>query len=743
MSSYSLTARASFACLMLAPCAGGVRAQAPEADASAEVALVDAGASPSPTPPSPPPLDAPAAQAAIPEMIDVTVRTSKAQEIRESARAVDVIELARERRSTSDLGQVLSRQEGINVRRAGALGSDARLSLNGLSDEQVRLFIDGVPLDLAGYPFGINNVPVEVAERIEVHRGVVPLRLGTDSLGGAIELISDPGVRGSHGNVSYQGGSFDTHRLLASGRHYDAKTGLFVRVEGFLDKAENDYPIDVPLMDARGYTRIRVRRNNDAYRAGFGGVEMGVVQRSWARRLTLRAFLGDLDKELPSDPQMLSPYGEVDAERRVTGTLGRFESVPVAGFTVSAIAGYSLRQSTLRDLSSCGYDFVGRCVANIAPARGERETPSEQHVTQHTTLGRLTIARALGSAQQLRVSVSPTFTRRSGENRALPPGDDDPLEGKRVLNTVVSGAEHQLDVLDDRLQNIAFFKHYLMRTESNDLAGAGGFVEVDNDHSRFGAGDGLRYRFTDALYGKLSYEWATRLPAPDEIFGNPEQLLEKNLQLKPESAHNINVGGAGNVQTARAGQFRGQVTSFARLIDDLIYRFVETNSTKFNNVQRARSLGVEGSAGWTSPGRWAQLDANATYQDYRNNSNKGDFAMHRGDRIPNRPYLFANVSAQLFAQGLLDPTHELSLLFRTNFVQGYQVGWESVNGDGDKLRVPSQVVHSVGINLLLKRDKTTIGSSIEVHNLTDERVYDYFGVQLPGRTVAAKLTLGV
>ncbi len=50
---------------------------------------------------------------------------------------------------------------------------------------------------------------------------------------------------------------------------------------------------------------------------------------------------------------------------------------------------------------------------------------------------------------------------------------------------------------------------------------------------REGVGDALRFRFTPWLYAKASYEFATRLPDPDELFGNGI-LVHANLDLDPE-----------------------------------------------------------------------------------------------------------------------------------------------------------------------------------------------------------------
>jgi outer membrane cobalamin receptor len=77
-----------------------------------------------------------------------------------------------------------------------------------MTDEQIRFFLDGVPLDLTGF-----------VERVEIYRGVVPSRFGVDALGGAVNLVTDDDYRHTRASASYQGGSFGTSRVTAAARH--------------------------------------------------------------------------------------------------------------------------------------------------------------------------------------------------------------------------------------------------------------------------------------------------------------------------------------------------------------------------------------------------------------------------------------------------------------------------------------------------------------------------------------------
>ena len=83
---------------------------------------------------------------------------------------------------------------------------------------------------------------------------------------------------------------------------------------------------------------------------------------------------------------------------------------------------------------------------------------------------------------------------------------------------------------------------------------------------------------------------------------------------------------------------------------------------------------------------------------------------------------------------------EISLAWNTRFVQEYYRGWESVGLKEFKQVIPSQFVHSLALVYLVDTERGSLSSSMEVQNLTDEDVYDFFGVQRPGRAFYAKMT---
>jgi vitamin B12 transporter len=673
--------------------------------------------------------------------IEVTVRkSSEAERRRQSAEAVTVIETERAKRESADMGEVLARTQGVGVRRGGGLGSSTRFSLNGLTDFQVRFFLDGIPLEFAGYPFGVANVPVNLVERAEIYSGVVPIRFGADALGGAVNLVTNQDLHGTHAGASYEVGSFDTHRLTLSARNLHEPSGLFTRFNGFFDYSRNDYPVDVEAPDESGrLSPARAYRFHDRYRAAGANAEVGLVDRPWARRLLLRGFVTNYDKEYQHNIVMTVPYGGVTYGETATGASLRYEQPLGQGLTVDVIGGYSYIRGNFLDVARCVYDWFGRCLRERSTGETDMR-PRDRVYWDKWAFGRVNLEWQAHPQHTLRLSSAPNHLTRTGdERRQSNPDARDPLTAERRVTTLVSGLEYELDLFDDRLENILFAKQYLQILASEEPRPGDIFRRRDRDSHRFGFGDALRFRFASWLYAKVSYEYATRIPRPDEIFGDNIFIIA-NLELEPERSHNANLGLTAEPRDRELGALRVGVNGFLRDAQDLIVLLGNDRVQSYQNVFGARSLGVEAALGWTSPLEYVVLDANATYQDFRNSSSEGTFGDFDGDRIPNRPYLFGSGSARLQFRGVVAERDETALTWSSRYVHEFFRGWESIGAREFKQTIPSQLVHTIALGYLVRNDRTTVSTTLEVQNVTDEAVFDFIGVQRPGRAFYAKAT---
>lgn len=682
-----------------------------------------------PPPAEPPPVD-----------VQVHGRLSDAEKLQQSPEAVNVVETKHAKLQTVDLGEVLARTQGVVVRRDGGLGSSARFSLNGLYDDQIRFFLDGVPLDIAGYPFGIENVPVNLVERVEVFRGVVPVRFGADALGGAVNLVSNQGTR-NRAAASYQVGSFGTYRLTLEGRYFNPRSGWFAKGAAFLDRAKNNYRVDVEVPDDRGrLSPATVTRFHDGYKAAGATLEVGVVDRPWAKRLSLLAFASGYGKELQNNLVMTVPYGEVRYDENVWGATGRYGLDLTSNLSVELIANYAHRTIDFVDKSDWVYDWYGRRIRERRVPGEISSDATDQTNWQNSGFGRAIVTWKVAKEHTLRLALSPMYTTRTGvDHLVTDPTSRDPLTAKRNLATFVGGLEYELSLLDDRLANVAFVKDYVYGARAEDPLPGGIFRDKSSDSHTQGVGDSLRFRFAPWLYAKVSYEYATRLPRPDEVFGNGVLILA-NLGLQPEVSHNGNIGPRIELRRTAIGDLTLDINAFLRDSDRLIVLLGNDRFYAYQNVYRSRGLGLENAINWLSPGRYLMLDGTLTWQDVRNVSTEGTFKDFEGDRIPNRPYLFGAWAARLRFANLPGPDDTVEPFYHGRYVREFYRGWESQGLRAFKQVVDSQLTHDIGVSWTVNRDLARLTSTFEIDNLTDAKAFDNYGVQRPGRAFYLKLT---
>lgn len=666
----------------------------------------------------------------------VRARSTEARALVRGSEAVDVVELEKAHERAEDLAEVLTRASAVQVQRTGGMGSRTQLSLGGLSGDQVRVLLDGVPIEYSPYVYGLGSVPVSLIRQLEVFNGVVPVRLATDALGGAIHLRSGLAKPETGASLSLQGGSFGSYR--GTGRlTWRASEHVFVRAAGFHDRAQNDYVITVPVDDpTTGRVSPRaLRRNHDAYRGTGGDVEVGFESLPGIDRLVLNGYLGRYDKEVPHDQFMIQPYGAVTSSQESWGLGLRYEVSPQERLKVLAIAGYNERVGELLDASDCLYDWYGTCRATRARAGEIGSAPLENTQTRRTLFGRVRLLGTLLEAEDLEVSLGVDDSARTGENAYLTRlQQEDPLRVPLSLTSAFGGLSHRQLLWDGRLENTVFVKGYLQRFAS------GTRQEAAEGRRAGGFGDTLRFSLTRGLLLKASYERTTRMPRVDELFGDGGLLVE-NSALVPESSHNANLGVELLPIVTSVGRFGANAVAGVRDVENLIQLFPGDATQAYENVDHARSLSAHAGLDWDSPGDWVGLTGTVTWLDFRNRAREGQFARFHGDRMPNIPWLQASATARFQMRRLLSSQDALGLEWTTRLVESFYRSWESAGRGGDKARVPTQVLHFAALTYRSRFERRAFSFSFNLQNLTDAPAFDIVGVQKPGRAFSARATV--
>ncbi len=681
------------------------------------------------------------------DVVTVIGKSAKS-ELEASAKAVEVLETKEVKFRTGDMGDIIAKVQGVNVRRNGGLGSRTRLSLNGLTGNQVRFFLDDIPLDFSGHVFGLAAVPVNLVDRLEVYKGVVPIKYGADALGGGVNIVTPEIYPGFGGSFYYQTGSFGTHRTALSIQHKNENNNLFFDGNVFFDQADNNYRVDVTIADERGKSQeVNVPRFHDAYR-GYGmSFTLGIMDKAWAKEFKLKGFTSDYRKEIQNNDLMTGlPYGAVEVFRKSSGSILTYRQDLQEKLDIDITLGYNHSQRQFVDTAACAYNWFGECfvrrrVSGEIRSQLSASNARDQFTWNDNLFSRANLLWRWKEQHTFRITLAPTMTLQTGDERL----DDafTPLNAHKRLLSWVNGVEHEIKTMDGSLQNIFFVKHYLQGISyENFIATNNTVVMAKKSGHYYGWGNGLNYNFSKRLSTKVSYEYATRLPQSDELFGDG-QLTLGSLELAPERSHNLNWElFLENGEKTLAPQWKIRSNLFLRKVSDLIFFDVSGGGENiFENVSEATSTGVELSGNWASKSDRLHLSVSSTYQSFINGSGNGPYEAFKGDRIPNRPYLFANSALAYSFREIFRGNGEFSLFANTRYVHGFFRSWESA-GRGQlsfKKRIPGQYVHNAGLTYKNRFQTVRYALTAEMQNLSNEKNFDFFGVQKPGRSLFIKL----
>lgn len=206
------------------------------------------------------------------------VGKSKARRMQEQAYAISVLDLKKQYQMATPLNKVLNTVTSVKIREDGGLGSNYSFSMNGFSGNQVKFFIDGIPMDNFGSSFNLSTISANMADRIEVYKGVLPVYLGSDALGGAVNIVTRNNA--NYLDATYSFGSYNTHRFALNGA-LTTQGGFTIRANVFGNYSDNDYKVWAPIVNLttnkqEGYEWVK--RFNDGYHSYGLKVETGVVK---------------------------------------------------------------------------------------------------------------------------------------------------------------------------------------------------------------------------------------------------------------------------------------------------------------------------------------------------------------------------------------------------------------------------------------------------------------------------------
>jgi outer membrane cobalamin receptor len=651
---------------------------------------------------------------------------------------VDVVSTDEYLNTTKNITQLLNQTPGINVRENGGLGSSYDLSLNGLSGDQVRYFLDGIPMENFGSSMGLNNMPVNLVENVEVFKGVVPISLGADALAGAVNIVT-PNLNQDLLDLSYSYGSFNTNRLALVGQTSNYN-GYFLRASGYYNYSDNNYTMSsVPNTDNLGNVlgNISVERFNDQYKSKMLTFKIGRTDFSWADELSINLTYADnQDNQQHPSTSTNIVFGEVYSRSKTTLWSGIYKKKNDR-FSIKSYVLSGDMTETFYDTVSRSYDWSGNYVDKPTETQGELGNRSVFELNDKVLRLNLSGEYYYSDQSILSLNISSNYLDRDGEDSIDTVNNNFTLPNS--VNKNVLGVSYSRLLFDESLNTNAFIKYYDYYAEIGARQVVNGVdqdVQSKSQLSNTGYGFSANYTISDTSEIKVSYEKAYRLPEPDEILGSG-QYIRANPNLNSEVSNNINLGFI-NQFLISDYYIKNEINGFYRDAKDFISYVPDRIITGiYKNTSLVAVTGIETAleVNWNQK---ISLKINATYQDIIDKTqmlDNGDKNLGYGDRLPNKPYLYANLRTGY--THITDSYNSISAHWSSHFVERYFLYSQSSGSEDFNRDIPTQITHDFDTEYSIRNGEYNVAFNIT--NIFDEEIYDNYNIQKPGRAFYIKL----
>jgi iron complex outermembrane receptor protein len=636
----------------------------------------------------------------------VTARAPPASAPRaDSIAAASVVFPADSPRAFDDLGDLLVEVPGVAVTRSGGVGDFATVSLRGSNPDEVRFYVDGVPLAVAsGGSIDLSTLPLGDVERIEIYRGTTPIGFAESALGGIVSITTraptgpprftlragagsfatrfgDATASGSTGRLHVYAGA---HAIVADGFDYHNDMGTAAnptddgntfRLNNHLAQVDGAFRATIDLLGRRqlGLGLIAFARDHGLPGAGIlqptqaqFNTARGIAYASYDSRDDLGAG-GYLHAQLFASAQrdrFIDPNGEVGV-------------IPARTDDTTLSAGVTTNAS--RPLA----DWLR--AAAMVEARRETFQPINQ--LEATPVG-VPAERLVGAA-----GMETDFWWRRVDLDIVP------SVRVEVLRDIVTGRDavfqRQRPASPPILHTLPIARLGLARP-------LGSHATLKANAGRYG-----------------------RAPSFLELYGDTGPMLG-NPMLRPEIGWNGDLAAEYHAGGERAS-VSGRTGLFAARVDDLIeWVPISYSQSRVDNIGRARIWGAEQELD-VDLGRRVRVTGQATYLDARDAS---DSAAHAGKQLPLRPRVHAYLRPQLRRVAL-----GRALCGRAYVEGDLQAG--AYRDSADIVPVGTRVLLGAGVEVDALR--TGLRLALSAKNLTDVHTFDVVQYPLPGRSIFLSL----
>ena len=668
------------------------------------------------------------------EISGVTVSgKSIAHQKKEQSMPVTVIDMSNLRGTVSSVQDILLKTVGITLRSSGGVGSSSRISVRGLEGKRIGFFIDELPLGEQTDYIDINDIPIDMIDRIEIYKGVVPARFGGSSLGGAINIVIRE-YPDKYADLSYGYESYNTHKAQGVFKRNLKQRGLVFGIGGGYTSSDNNYTFDSPFQEG-----LRITRNHDKYRKLIIGGSFK-AKKWWFDEVELEPVFVKTYKEIQGIEYDIR---EAHSQSLMTGLSNKLEkdNFLTEGLNLDMFNGLVLTKMNFIDKATRRYEWDGSSYPTPSRYGGEAgyNYPSDSDDKKLTFINKTNLEYILTERHSL--NINSVFSMANG----TPKDDLKTLSlGKQVnfdsqMRSWISGLTYDFCTLNDVFLNSLTVRHYMytMHTQMAPLFVPGKY-DVDVSKSDFGVNNAMRYRFLPSLMGKLSAGYEVRIPSETELLGDGIAVIP-SPDLLPERNLSANLGLLFDLTGKHPTNAQIEMNFFYMYLQDMIRYTAGLIGAQYQNFGEMRTLGVEFEAkADVLPSLY--LYGNTTYQDLRDTRAYEPESTvpnpTKNKRMPNIPYLMANAGLEFHRENLFGGTGQNTRLFADiAFVEEYYYDFEMTQLQ--KRRIPRSTTIDIGFEHSFLNNKVFLSG--KVRNITNEKTLSEFNRPLMGINGGVKL----
>lgn len=614
--------------------------------------------------------------------------------------SVAVITRNRTARSGETMEQLVSELPGVAVTRYGGIGALATVSVRGSTPNQVQVYVDDIPLNLAtGGGVDLGFIPVFSMQRLELFKGSSPVAFGSSGMGGVMSVSTQtPDHNSVHGSLG--AGSWGDQRLAVSGSYAGARVRAFAAVsamrwDGNFTYANNNGTAFDVTDDV-----TTIRGNNDLSQQDV--VTRVVFPLGEQRTLSLAASLTDRDQGVPG--------GRLRQSQQARLGLGR-QTAQVVYNSAGDLGANSRIHANI---------YVLHMSQRFRDLLGEVASAPTDSNDQHWAVGNTwRLHRAFNETFRLRgvldfrhEQFSPNDAQK--QTPSGPPGTRtfgavglEPslwFARSRVEITPSARLEVSRDVLTSR---------NMFTNEPSASAPHTSFYPVLRASITQHPSDNVGLRVNVGRY--------VRAPSTTERYGNTGFIVP-NPAIDPERGLNMDVGARFSFERKAFGLCADSAL-FASWVEDLIqFQLSGQGQARASNVGDARVGGAEAAVSATIFGH-LRLFTQATYTRAIDTSG---VASRDGNQLPLRPRARAYTRPELInvplGMGL-----QAGIYSDLDYTAGNYIDPANLQ------QIPARLLWGAGAQVA--HPPSGVRAVLSATNLTNASIFDLTGFPLPGRAV--------